>query len=400
MVELYEVNLMKKYINIGVKIIICILLASNLASCRSAHELNKLGIVIGVGIDKGIKTEPVELTLQLVNVSGGKTPSKGSDGGSSKSSYLNLKEKGKSISEAAKAFSRKLNRKLFFSHNQVIILGKNTAEEGIKKYMDFFLRYRETRLLTWVLVSKGPAGEIFNINPALETTPGRNIGELIKNERDVSQIPTVDLKDFASKLMSKTTAPVAPIIEVSKDDDKKIAYLSETAVFKKDKMVGALGKRETRGLLWVTNRVKDGVVVLGTEDDNKVNIITTRSKSKITPEIKDNEPSIKIEIEQEGDLQEQTSSEDLVNPKAFAKLEKVEGEVIKEEVMAALQKSRELNADIFGFGDIIYQHYPKQWTKMEKDWEQIFKNMRVDVSVDAKLRRTGRITKPIMSKEE
>lgn len=392
---------MKKYINIGAKIIICILLASNLASCRSAHELNKLGIVMGVGIDKGIKTDPVELTLQLANVSGIKSPSKGSStGGASSAGYLNLKEKGKSISEAAKAFNRKLNRRLFFSHNQVIILGKAAAEEGIEKYMDFFLRYRETRLLTWVLVSKGPAGEIFNVKPELETTPGRNIGELIRNERDVSQIPTVDLKDFASKLMSKTTAPVAPIIEVSKDEDKKIVYLSETAVFKKDKMVGTLGKRETRGLLWGTNRVKDGVVVLGTEGDNKVNIVTTRSKSKITPEIKDNEPSIKIEIEQEGDLQEQTSSEDLVNPKAFAKLEKAEGDAIKEEVTAALQKARELNADIFGFGDIIYLQYPKQWTKMEKDWEQIFKNMRVDVSVNAKLRRTGRITKPIMSKEE
>lgn len=393
---------MKKYINIGLKIIICILLASNLASCQSAHELNKLGIVMGVGIDKGIKTEPVELTLQLVNVSGGKTPSQRSNGGggASNTSYLNLKEKGKSISEAAKAFSRKLNRRLFFSHNQVIILGKSVAEEGIEKYMDFFLRYRETRLLTWVLVSKGPTHEIFNINPELESSAGMNIGELVRNEREVSQIPTVDLKDFASKLISKTTAPVAPMIEVSKDENKKIAYLSETAVFKKDKMVGTLGKKETRGLLWGTNKVKDGVIVLGTEDDNKVNIITTRATSKITPEVKDNEPSIKIEIKQEGDLQEQTSSEDLANPKAFAKLEKAEGEAIKEEVIAALQKARELNADIFGFGDIIYQYYPKQWTKMEKDWDQIFKNMNVDVSVDAKLRRTGRITKPIMSKEE
>lgn len=391
---------MKKYINIVVKIIICILIASNLASCKSAHELNKLSIVMGVGIDKGKKEDPVEMTVQLANVSGGKSSSKGSGGGTSNIGYLNLKEKGKSISEASKAFSRKLNRKLFFSHNQIIILGKDAAEEGVEKYMDFFLRHRETRLLTWVLVSKGPASEILNVEPELETTPGRNIEELIRNERDTSQIATVDLKDFTSKLMSNTTAPIAPMVEVSSDNNKKIAYLSETAVFKKDKMVGALDKKETRGLLWCINKVTDGVIVLGTEGDDKVNIVTTRAKSKITPEIKDNEPSIKIEIKQEGDLQEQTSSEDLANPKAFAKLEKAEGEAIKKEVMAALQKARELNADIFGFGDIIYQHYPKQWTKMEKDWDQIFKNMSVEVSVDAKLRRTGRITKPIMSKDE
>ncbi|WPC44370.1 Ger(x)C family spore germination protein [Clostridium sp. JS66] len=392
---------MKKYINIGLKIIICILIALNLTSCWSAHEINKLAIVMGIGIDKGREQGyPVEMTVQLANVSGIKSSSKNKDGETSNAGYLNLKEKGKSISDAAKAFNRKLNRKLFFSHNQIIILGKDAAEGGIEKYVDFFLRYRETRLLTWVLVSKQPASEVLNIKPELETTPGRNIGELIKNEKDISQIPSVDLRDFASKLMSKTTSPIAPIIEVSRDNDKKIAYLSETAVFKKDKMIGTLNKQETRGLLWGINKMKDGVIVLNTSSDDKINIVTTHSKSRITPKIKDNKPSIKIEIKQEGDLQEQTFSEDLANPKAFEIIQKSEEEAIKKEIMLAVKKSQELNSDIFGFGDIIYQHYPKHWAKMEKEWDEVFRNMSVDVSVNAKLRRTGRITKPIMSKEE
>ncbi|WP_411681129.1 Ger(x)C family spore germination protein [Clostridium thailandense] len=393
---------MKKYINIGVKIIICILVFSSLTSCRGSHELNKLAIVMGVGIDKGKEKEyPVEVTVQLADVSGIKSSSKDKQSGVGNTSYLNLQESGESISESSKAFSRKLNRRLFFSHNQVLILGKDIAEGGIEKHMDFFLRYRETRLLTWILVSKGSASDILNIRPELESTPGRNIGELIKNEQEISQIPSVDLKDFASKLMSKTTAPIAPIIEVSNDNDKKVAYLSETAVFKKDRMIGTLNKIETHGLLWGINKVKDGITVLSTEDGkDKINISTTHAKSRIIPKIKDNELSIKIEIKQEGDLQEQTSSEDLANPKAFVILQKSEEEAIKKEVMAALKKSKELKADIFGFGDIVYEHYPKQWKSMEKNWEQILQNISVDVSVDSKLRRTGRITKPIMFKEE
>lgn len=395
---------MKKYRNVVIKVITCICIMLSLTSCWGAHELNRLAIVMGVGIDKVKEPDPVEVTVQVAKpkeVSSGGTSKSGSINKDKGNAYLNLKEKRKSISEDVRAFNRRLDRKLFFSHNQVIILGKNAAESGIEKYMDFFLRERETRLLVWILVSKGSASEILNINPEFESTPGRNIGEMIKNQRDVSQIPTVYLREFVSRLMSKTTAPIAPMIEVSKEDNKKIAYVSETAVFKKDKMVGTLNKDETRGLLWGINKVKDGIIVIN-EPDTKdtVNITTTHASSKIISEMKDNEPRIRIEIKQEGDLEEQTSSKNLVNPKAFSILEHAEADAIRKEVMAALNKSRELNADIFGFGDIIYQHYPKQWSKIEKDWDQIYQSIHVDVNVDAKLRRTGKITKPIMSKEE
>jgi germination protein, Ger(x)C family len=391
---------MKKYINALSKIIICILVALNLTSCWSAHELNKLAIVMGVGIDKAKEIDEVQMTVQVAKVLEIKGFSKNTSASGANKSYLNLHEKAKSISDAVKAFNRKINRSLLFSHNQVIILGKDMAEAGIEKSMDFFLRYRETRLLVWVLVSNGTASEILDVKPEIETTPGRNIGELIKNQKNTSQIPAVDLRDFASRLMSKTTAPIAPIIEVSKEDNKKIAYLSETAVFKKDKMIGTLNKTETRGLLWGINKVKGGVIVVSTLDNkDKVNLEITSSKSKIIPQIKDDEIYIKIDIKEDGDLSEQTSSEDLANPKAFAILQKSEEDVIKKEVMAALKKARELNADIFGFGDAIYQHYPKQWLKMEKNWDEIFQNIHVDVSVDAKLKRTGRITKPIMFKD-
>ncbi|MDP4146217.1 MAG: Ger(x)C family spore germination protein [Bacillota bacterium] len=390
---------MKKHINIGVIIIICILMVSNLTACRSAHELNKLAIVMGVGIDKGKGKETVEMTVQLANVSGIKGSSQGGSGAVGSASYLNLKELGKSVSEATRAFSRKLNRKLFFSHNQVIIFGKDAAESGIEKYIDFFLRYRETRLLVWILVSDGNASDIFTIKPELEATPGMNIGELIKAEQEVSQVAAVDLKDFSSKLMSKTTAPVAPMIEVANDNNQRIAYLSKTAVFKKDKMIGTLDKKETRGLLWGTNKVKNGVIVIDKKGD-KINIQTTHASGKITAQMKGDKPSIKIEIKQEGDLQEQSSSEDLANPKALADVQKAEEEIIKSEVMAAVAKAKLLNADIFGFGDTIYQHYPKQWPKLEKNWEKVFKNIPVEVSVNSKIRGMGRITKPIMSKEE
>lgn len=392
---------MKKHINTSIEIIICILMVVNLTGCNGSRELNKVSIVMGIGLDKGEDPDTVKTTVQIAKVSDIKSSTQSGGNNLQGTAYLNLTETRESISEAVKALNRKLNRQLIFSHNQVIIFGDDAAKSGIKRYIDFFLRYRETRLLVWMLVSKGPADKILDLKPPIEQTAAMSIGELIRNQEDVSQIPTVDLKDFASKLMSKTTAPVAPIIEVSKDDKNKIAYLSETAVFKKDKMVGTLNIMETRGLLWGTNGIRNGVVVISKpNNEENVNVKTTRAKSKIIPQIKDGKPSIKIEIKQEGDLQEQTSSVDYANPKAFTMLQNNEEDIIKKEVISAVEKAKYLNADIFGFGDSIYQHYPKEWGKIQNSWNEIFKNINVDVQVEAKIRRTGRITKPIMSKEQ
>lgn len=392
---------MKKYINALIEIIICILMVANLTGCNGSRELNKISIVMGIGIDKGEDPNTVKTTVQVAKASEIKNSSQSSGNKIDSTGYLNLTETRESISEAVKAFNRKLNRQLLFSHNQVIIFGDDAAEDGIRRYIDFFLRHRETRLLVWMLVAKGPADRILDLKPPIEKTAAMSIGELIRNQEDVSEIPAVDLKDFASKLMSKTTSPVAPIIEVSKDDKNKIAYLSETAVFKKDKMIGTLNIMETRGLLWSTNRIRNGVVVIGKPNEKEsVNVKTTRAKSKMTAKIKDGKPIIKIQIKQEGDLQEQTSSEDYANPKAFTMLQNEEEDIIKKEVISAIEKAKYLNADIFGFGDNIYQYYPKEWSKMQNNWNEIFKNINVDVQVEAKIRRTGRITKPIMSKEQ
>lgn len=389
---------MKKHIKKCAQISICILMSLILTSCWSSHELNKLAIVMGIGIDKDKdkQSDAVDVTVQMAKVNRNADAKKGESTGTA--DYLNIKQKGNSVSEAVGKVNRKINRQLFFSHNQVIIFGQGAAEEGIGRYIDFFLRYRETRLLVWILVAKGQADDVFNVKPEIESTPGRNIGELIKNQESISQIPAVNLKDLASRLTSKTTAAVAPMIEISKEGNGEV-YLSETAVFKKGKMVGTLDKKETRGLLWGINKVKNGNIIINTDNKENVNIETISAKGKIIPKIKDNQLSMKIEIKQEGNLQEQTSSDDLANPKEFEKLQKIEEAAIKEEIEAAVKKSRELNADIFGFGDIIYQHYPKQWKMIENNWDKSFQTLHVDISVDAKLRRAGKINKPIMSKD-
>ncbi|MDK2985716.1 MAG: spore germination protein [Clostridia bacterium] len=376
------------------KLIIFIIFILSIAGCWNRRELDTLAIVFGVGIDKAKKPGNIEITAQVIKPGEMKSPQGGSGGGGEKP-YWNLTSSGKTIFSAVREFTHKSNRKLYFPHNEIIIFSEDIAKEGIRKYMDFFIRDPEIRRLVWVLVAKGNASEVLETKAILEKVPARNIAQLIEARAATSQASAVRLQEFLTRLMSKTTAPIASVIEITREKKEKIARLIGTAVFKDDKLVGYLNKSETRGLLWVIGEVKSGIIVVKSPGGNgEVSLEIIHASSKIIPEIKDNNIHIRVEITEEGNLGEQTSAEDLTSLPAWTVLERRQSEAIHNEVRRALKKAQELNTDIFAFGEAVHRKYPELWKDIENRWDEYFPNIEVTINVNAKLRRSGMTTKP------
>lgn len=392
---------MKKHSCMFIKIFICILLIISLTGCWNRRELDTLGIVMGVGVDKPDEPGKVKITAQVVKPGEIKSAKKEGGGGSGADAYLNIEDTGDTVFSTLRDMTNQSSRKLFFPHNQVLIIGRGIAEEGVRKYVDFFTRDPETRNNVWVLVAQGTAGEVLEAKPQLEKIPANNISKIVEGEAAAtSQTLAVRLRDFLEKLMSKTSAPVAPIIQVSGDGDKKFAEITGTAVFKDDKLVGKLDKFEGRGLLWVLGKVKSGIINVEGPLNDKVSLEIIHAQGKLAPEIKGNEITIKITVNEEGNIGEETGNEDLSKVTEIDILEQRKTEVIRNEIMAAVKKAQELNADIFGFGDAVHKKYPKQWKSMESNWDEIFPNIKVEVKIEAKLRLMGRINRPAAPEQE
>jgi germination protein, Ger(x)C family len=389
---------MKKHVGILFMTAICLLLIMSLSGCWNSRELDTLGIVMGIGIDKPKESNKVQVTAQIVKPGEMKSSKKEGGDGSGGKAFWNVEGTGETVFSTLRDLTSKSSRKLFFPHNQVLIFGRSLAEEGVQKYVDFFVRDPETRMNVWVLVSQGTAGEVLDVKSELEKVPSNNIAKLIKGYAGAtSQTSAVRLRDFESRLMSKTTAPIAPFIEISGYGEEKVAMISGTAVFKRDKLVGEMDKIEGRGLSWVLGEVKSGIIEVEGSDKNIVGLEIIRASGKIVPEIEGDRIKIEVNITEEGNIAEQTGSENLAKLPEIAKLEEKESEVIQNEVMAAVKKAQELDADVFGFGDAVHQNYPEQWKDMESNWDDIFPDIEVEVNVEAKLRLMGRTTKPAAS---
>jgi spore germination protein KC/spore germination protein len=135
------------------------------------------------------------------------------------------------------------------------------------------------------------------------------------------------------------------------------------------------------------------------DGNGKVSIEIRNVKSKIIPAVKSDGVYITMKIDERGDISENTSSEDESNPEIIKKFERIQEDVIKKEVISTLEKARQINADVFGFGDIIYMYHPKEWNKMQTNWQENFKNIKVNVNVKASIERSGKIIKSIKSKD-
>lgn len=382
-------------------LIICLILIIGTTGCWNRRELNTLAIAMGVGIDKPEDkdvSDQMQLTLQIVKTSEIKAGDKGS---SSEDAFWNARNTGDSIFEIIRGFTHQTSRKLYFPHNQVIIFGRSLAEEGIRGQIDFFVRDQETRPGVWILVAEDQASDIFEVKPNLEKIPAIGLAHLLKAQAATSQTAAIKLNEFATRLMSKTTAPIAALVKISGQGSQKSLLVTGTAIFKQDKLIGELNKTETRGLLWVLNKVKSGIIdVEGPESNGKVSLEIIRAKGKITPEIIGDKVHMKVDIKEEGNIGSQSGTDDLENPQIIKKLEGEKNAAIESEVRAALSKAQKLNADIFGFGDVVHQKFPKEWKELESRWDEIFPELEVEVTVQVKIRRPGSSKKAVAPAKE
>lgn len=384
---------MKKKIKSAFLFTIIIAMVLSMTGCWNRRELNTIAIVMGVGIDKGKKAEEIEMTTQIVDTSSMKSGSKDGESGDS-SAYLNLTAKGTNVIEIFRGYTHEISRKLYLAHNQMIVFGNDYAKDGVHDCLDFFMRDHEARLTVNIFVAKGDAKDIFKAKPELAKIPIADIARRLDIQSATSETASLSVMDLMSHLSSKTYSAVAPLVEIQQNGDKKIAVVSGGAVFKKDKVVGELDKKETRGFLWVDDKVKSGIVRVDLKGEH-ADIEIIKSKSKVSAKInKDGTIQVKIKVDKTGSISNQTGPENFATPENIKLLENEEEKVIKKEIEGTIQKAQELDADIFGFGEMIHKNHSKEWKKLEGDWDNIFKNINIDIEVKSTISSAGRLAKP------
>lgn len=364
------------------------------AGCWSKVELENRAIVSGVAIDRG-EGGLLEVSAQVIKPGEVKTGTS-AGGGVSRPPVMILSADGNTVFEAIREIASKSGRKLFWGQSQVLIIGEEAARNGIDDILDFFNRDAEPRRRAFIAVTQGKAKDLLYADFNMAKIPAYGIADVIEGSSVNSRAAVVRIQDYARDISEPSSKPLTSRLALYEDKQGKKGVMSSGAgVFSEYRLIGFLNEEETRGYLWVTGKVKGGIVSAPVEEDKRVAMEVLKATGRITPELHGGGVKVKISVDVVGNIAEvQDKKLDINDPKVIPELEMRLSETVSREVWSAISRARDLDADIFGFGEKVRRKYPRQWKDYSSRWDALFLSAPVEVAVNVELKRTGKIINP------
>ncbi|WP_147532756.1 Ger(x)C family spore germination protein [Bacillus marasmi] len=357
-----------------------------LSGCWDRIEVNDLAFINGTGFDL-LKENQIRVSVQvpLPSALGGAGSSGGGGGTGGNKPYYIDSTVGRNVREANDLLQGRMSRKNYFAHRRVIVFGEELARAGLKKSMDVIVEQPQSRLTTFVLVTKGDAIDVLNASPHLEKLPAEAIRELTKAgfHRDVRDI----LNDYSRPGKD----PVIPLVEVSLTNNKKgqkqqEVSINKLAIFKDDKLKFITNKKESTGVYWLLEQMRRRGYTFTIKDDGEINVGIIKSKVRPKYKLKNNLPNFTVNVNVSATMMQNEANLEMNDPKNYRKVIKIMEEQIKSEIEAILTHSKSEGIDIFGFGWYLSRKESKLWKqKWEKNWDKLLTELDVKINVDAEI---------------
>lgn len=360
--------------------ILVITLSFLLTGCWDSREINELGFVLSIGLDKS--DDGFKVTAQIANP---ETYSKTPSGTTQTKPFWIVSGTGKTIFEAIRDMASISSRRIFWSHIKVIIIGEQLARGDNLEIFDFFSRNPELRLRTLVAVTPGEAGDLLEIVPEMEKDPATYLEEIIDSESKTGKSYKILLKDFLEDYIDPNIGPVTSKIVLDKSKSEPILKTSGAYVFDHNKLSDSLDEVQTRGLLWIKDKMNESVMVVNCPyDDKPVTLEIKKAKSSFESYLADEVPNFTINVKVTAIINEQGCNTDFNDIEKLAEMEKAVETAIGKDIQSSITKAKDLQVDFIGFSHILNRQHKEEWHQISSNWNKLIENTEVatDVKVD------------------
>ncbi len=381
-------------------ILICIIIPIILTGCWDKVEINERAFVTAVGIDilneketgeEKDKTDKKQSDRYLITYILPNIEAIGKEGQGEP--VFIVSSKGRSPYETTRQLTTRVHQILFFSHMKILVIGEDVAKNSdmLREILDSLERNYAISRRIHVLVAKGTAKEILNVDSQYEADIGIYLSRIFENAGDTAIFNPLTLGDLLQNLHDEKNA-LMPRVAAGEDDVK----VSGSGVIKNYKLIGWLEEIENRSVMFLKDMIKsDLIVVTATEDNILVPYEVTQSKTDKNAKIEDGRIKVRFMIEMEGDLRQfkMDRPEDVLDDKFLKKLESVIESYFKTQIENTVKKlQKEFKVDVIGVNEYLSKFKPDIWSQFKDDWENVFPDIDIQVEVDSKIRRIG-ITK-------
>lgn len=385
-----------------------------LTGCLERVELNKLGIVTGIGIDKS--DDIYIVTAQIIN------PSAISGESQNSLPVYNLKAEGESIHEAFSRVGQITSAGLFLSHLNVIVINEEFAEAGFAPLLNFALRHAEIRPDISIVIAKdNSANEVLSVVTALDTIPAAQINVSAKVASHTARLANYNFYEVVDMVNTNAISLVLNAVTIYREEDhldkqveRKNGTTGQTqsngstldnilditapvqlrienlAVFRGEKLVGFINDYEAQLYNMIMGENKRYVIVTKPDDNYYTSVRIPQVDTKITTDLEKKEATLKMTLH--AVILENTYPIDLTNSDNLAVMAEHLKEHFEHDMNDFIKKVQtELKSDIFGIGGKAYYQENQLWKETEGYWTEMFPKIKINLEVEVEIDSVGEI---------
>lgn len=399
--------------------------------CWDRRELETLGLVQALGLDLAPDKKAIIVTTMIAiptQIGGGSQSGGGGGGGGGETGVFTITMEAPTIYEAFNRINTTINREITLIQNSALLIGGDLAKQGVHKWIDTLVRFREMRRTMLLFICRGKASEIMKIKPKLEKNPSEYFRDLVNQSNRNGMFPITTVNDFISEYETLTQENYAPLLAPFKPKESRDENLSQggqdqkqqgegeesgspsgeessnetgetrivgTAVFNSGKMVGTLNIYESQILQLITGDFREASMTIN-DPKKKGQYIAYRLLATTPPRIgfqsskHGQEAKILADLKLEADILSIQSDINYTSPKNETLLGKHIAQQLKKRIQKVIEKAqKEYASDIFGFGKTARLSFitDKDWLKYH--WRQRFPQAKISVRVKVDIRRVG-----------
>lgn len=365
----------------GILLIILLLVSCMLImGCAESKILERIGLVTLIGYDLEDDKPSATSVIRQINPE------------------FESKVEIQSESEATSKGSRtkvdmKTAKKIAAGQLRVVLFGEELAKKGIEHPLHTLMMNNEVSTSIYLAVVKGTTKSLLDYQYPDITDVGQHIYNLldhnVKQQQSISSISHEIARDNYSQVRNFAL----PVLRKKGD----FIQIDGVAFFNRGKMVGNLPAGDIFYIMMMQNNFDNGTLELDLDGESidtnfkeeNINIAIDSIKSSrkikvINPESDEFDLDIKMECR----LLENPATIPTNDPKVLEKIEKAMNKKIESEVSRVLKYSKEVNSDIYGFGE-QYRAQVRDAKLTEEKWSEKYQKMKVNINVDVKIIRNG-----------
>lgn len=255
----------------------------------SSEGINEKLIIHGIGVDK--EEDKYVVTMHVLN-----TNALSDEGGNKEEKIEVISRDGYTLLDAIANIEKSSGKKALYSHNLILVVGKETAGLYMDKILSFFSSDYNLRPSVEVLISQTTAKDVLNIKNDDKLITADDIMSMLETSYNKEDQLKFALKSFLGDMQSDYKSAKAFCISSTQDVlESYVLQISNMAVFKDKVMKGILDEDETKGFLEISGELKN-VEQDVTVDGNNLSCLIKKSKCKIKTLIEDGTPQFNIFI--------------------------------------------------------------------------------------------------------